>query len=321
MDDLQNLDTPTDAAGRLLMSAAYDTAAFDNTADGGVPSEERLRRVRQLATRQRARRRRVRTLVPAGAVAAMGGAAALIVTTLTVASAPSAFAAVTAAAAKTSAESFRVTSTQTEVTSPNYPQWDNPPFRFTGVFDPGRGLGKETIGAYGTQILFVGEHRYYELAVGSKVAPGRRWVEFPFREPAPGAYPFTGLGNLGNLASPSAEPVDPGALLGSLKSAGSVQAEGPASGPGWTGTRYAFTLRPVKGGIVGQTVSGTVYVDNQGRVRRLVTTDTWSMWFSNGVKGTTTDTSDVTFGGFGVRVSVTAPPASQVYVPPPPPRR
>lgn len=32
-----------------------------------------------------------------------------------------------------------------------------------------------------------------------------------------------------------------------------------------------------------------------------------------GSKATATDTYDVTFGNFGVRVSVTAPPASQVY--------
>jgi hypothetical protein len=89
-----------------------------------------------LDRRQRSRRWRLRVLVPAGSVAALGGAAALVVTlTATVADAPSALAAVTAAA-KTSAQSFRVTSSRTEVTSPN--QWDNPPFRFTGVFDPRR---------------------------------------------------------------------------------------------------------------------------------------------------------------------------------------
>ena len=56
-------------------------------------------------------------------------------------------------------------------------------------------------------------------------------------------------------------------------------------------------------------MSGTVYVDNQGRVRRMVTNDIWPL----STKGTATDTFDVTFGDFGVRVSVTEPPASQVY--------
>jgi hypothetical protein len=55
-------------------------------------------------------------------------------------------------------------------------------------------------------------------------------------------------------------------------------------------------------------VSGTVYVDNQGRVRRMVTNDTWLA-----SKVTVTDTYDVTFGNFGVAVSVIPPPASRVY--------
>jgi hypothetical protein len=313
MEDLQDLDAATEAEGRRLLAAAFETLPADGALAGdGLARAELLRRVRRRTSRQR----RVRTLVPAGAVAALGGAAALAVTlTATVASAPSALAAVTAAAAKTSAESFRFTSSETEVTSPATPQYNNPPFRFTGVFDPRHGLGEESIAQDRILILFVGGHTYSSLPPGEEFAPGKHWEEFPVEPPRPGVGPLTGIGN------PSGEPTDPDTLLGSLKSAGSVQAEGPASGPGWTGTKYAFTLRPVKGATVSQTVRGTVYVDNQGRVRRLVTTDTWPMWFSNGAKGTTTATSDVTFGGFGVRVSVTAPPASQVYVVPLHPRR
>jgi hypothetical protein len=98
-----------------------------------------------------------------------------------------------------------------------------------------------------------------------------------------------------------------------LKSAASVQAGGPASGPGWTGTKYVYTER-LKDAVTGETVSGTVYVDNQGRVRRMVTNDTYPSGFTDGkATATATDTFDVTFGDFGVRVSVTAPPASQVY--------
>ena len=85
-----------------------------------------------------------------------------------------------------------------------------------------------------------------------------------------------------------------------------MQAAGPASGPGWTGTKYAFTER-LKYAVTGETMSGTVYVDNQGHVRRMVTNDTI------GTKDAITTTFDVTFGDFGVRVSVAAPPASQVY--------
>jgi hypothetical protein len=103
-------------------------------------------------------------------------------------------------------------------------------------------------------------------------------------------------------------PYNPGTFLAQLEKAGTVIDEGPASGPGWTGTKYAFAIRDGKNGPV--TVSGTVYVDQQGLVRHLVITTTllpvpgepWTRF-----------TDDVTFGDFGVSVSVAAPPASQVY--------
>src|SRR5579859_1263655 len=62
----------------------------------------------------------------------------------------------------------------------------------------------------------------------------------------------------------SQEAVDPGALLALLKSAGTVTGEGPATGPGWTGTKYGFTV-PASGGV--SSATGTVYVDSQGEVR------------------------------------------------------
>jgi Sigma-70 region 2 len=73
--------------------------------------------------------------------------------------------------------------------------------------------------------------------------------------------------------------VDPGTFLAQLEKAGTVTDEGPASGPGWTGTKYAFAVRAGKNGPVA--VSGTV---------------------------------DVTFSHFGESVQTpAAPPASQVY--------
>ena len=45
----------------------------------------------------------------------------------------------------------------------------------------------------------------------------------------------------------------------------------------------------------------------------MATVYTYTHSFPNGAKVTITATWDVTFGEFGVRVSVTAPPASQVY--------
>lgn len=254
--------------------------------------------------------RRVRTLVPAGAVAALGGAVALgVALTTTVADAPSAVAAVTAAAAKTSADSFSVTATQTQTQVISSASGHGKPvtMRITGVFDPKRGLGEEIVTG-GSQIRFVGGHMYARLRAGSPLGHGKSWVEAQLPPPP---LSGTAAGPLGEGFNGN-EPIDPSALLGLLKSAGSVQAEGPASGPGWTGTKYAFAVPELKGSIV--TESGTVYVDNQGRVRRLMTTDRHRVVTFSSTRTTLDFTimSDVTFGGFGVRVSVTAPPPRQV---------
>jgi hypothetical protein len=306
MEDLQDLDAFTEAEGRQLLAAAFETVpagtvlAGNGLAGNGLADVELLRRVRW----QTSRRRRVRTLVPAGAVAALGGAVALGVTlTASVAGAPSALAAVTAAAAKTSADSFSVTEriSQSGYDKPGPPQ-------ITGVFDHRHGLGEEIVNGR-TQVRFVGGHMY--MQIGSKLEPGKSWMEGQLPPPlslATGGQPFTGAPGIAEGFNGS-EPIDPGALLGLLKSAGSVQAEGPASGPGWTGTKYAFALpRPKFTHGKFSPEGGTVYVDSQGRVRRLVTTIDHQPPVGNAIA-----TYDVTFGGFGVRVSVTAPPASQVY--------
>jgi hypothetical protein len=80
----------------------------------------------------------------------------------------------------------------------------------------------------------------------------------------------------------------------------------PASGPGWTGSKYAFTAHP---GFL-DTVAGTVYVDQRGRVRRLATITT--LRIAGLSTPSRTETEDLTFGDFGDPVRVTAPPASQV---------
>jgi hypothetical protein len=99
------------------------------------------------------------------------------------------------------------------------------------------------------------------------------------------------------------QPVTPAELSGVLRSAGTVRETGPASGPDWTGTRYAFTAR-FPGAR--ESVSGTVDIDQHGRVRRLMTITT------QGMHGGVTTDRDLTFGNFGAPVQVTVPPASQV---------
>jgi len=277
MDNVHMLDGCDEAEGQRLLTVALETAPV-----GDTPTGELLRQVR----RHDKARRRVRTLVPAGAVAALGGAAAVAVTlTATVAAAPSAFAAVTAAAAKTSAESFHVTVQQSTVVGS--PSGARSSVRMVGDFDPSRGLGAETASRGPvSQVRDLGKHVYARVAKTDPLGHGKPWVESL---------------NIGL-------PYNPGTFLAQLEKAGTVIDEGPASGPGWTGTKYAFAIRDGKNGPV--TVSGTVYVDQQGLVRHLVMTTTllpvpgepWTRF-----------TDDVTFGDFGVSVSVAAPPASQVY--------
>jgi hypothetical protein len=273
------------------------------------PGIDLLRGVREhrAPTRRRHARYRMRALVSAGAVAAVGGGALLATSlTATVAVAPSAFAAVSAAAAKTSAQTFQVT--MYIVTNP-------PPVpgsgraqaaRVTGEFDQSRGVGEETVsGLWKFQVRYVGQNTYLDTYPGSKQVifsanqASKPWAEFP-PEPALTGNALDVAGN-----SPGGTPADPITLLGLLKSAGTVTDEGPASGSGWTGTRYAFTVTVDK-----LTTVGHLDVDGQGRVRRLVA----DLTAGSGTMKWVMATEDVTFTDFGVPVLVSAPPANQVYL-------
>jgi hypothetical protein len=86
---------------------------------------------------------------------------------------------------------------------------------------------------------------------------------------------------------------------------------GPASGPGWTGSEYAFTVSTTLPGPLhsGVSVSGTVGVDQQGRVRQFDAVES--------IAGIEVKVA-ITFGEFGLPVSVSAPPASQTFTLPTP---
>ena len=176
MDNVQELDGCDEAEGQRLLTVAFETAPV-----GEAPAGELLRQVRR-----RDKTRRVRTLVPAGAVAAVGGAAAVAVTlTATVAAAPSAFAAVTAAAAKTSAESFHVTVRQTVV---GRSAGGLSSGQVAGDFDPSRGVGDETASSGAGQRGPLPGQRV--LRAGFQVGPARAWQAMGGeREPRPGVRP------------------------------------------------------------------------------------------------------------------------------------
>jgi hypothetical protein len=292
LDSCKGMDM---SEGRHNGPASSLARSDDGPATGvlcGVPA--------QCAAAQRRGRRRVRVLVAAGAIVSV--AVAGVTATLAAASrAPSALATVTSAVVKTSAVSYNF-SLDTTV---QFAGRDIHSDVVTGASDPGRELGAELLTARGLQvhpagveIRFIGRYVYTWVSPGSGLETiGKPWNKAPAPPPGSDALPP------GEVYGFSTEqPVSPSELLGVLRSAATVRDEGPTSGPGWAGTRYAFTVR------LGarESVSGTVYVDQQGRVRRLVTIT------RQGVRLRLTTDRDITFGDFGTSVRATPPPASQV---------
>ena len=274
--------------------------------DEPSPGPGRSSRVRnQGAPRQRRPgRRRMRVLVAAGVVAAVaaGGAAALLASSASNASptgkAPSALTAVTAAVAKTSAESYHFSLDLTVHFGGIQSRSDV----VVGGWDPSHDLGSERLtarergtAAVQAEVRFIGKYVYTWASSGTGL--GKPWNKAPAPAPAADVLP---TGDLYGFSSE--QPVSPAELLGALRSAATVRDQGSASGPGWTGTSYAFTARL----SARELLSGTVYIDQQGRVRRLVTTT------RQGIKLRLTTDRDLTFSDFGVPVPVAAPPASQV---------
>jgi len=255
-------------------------------------------------------RRRMWALAAAGAVAA-----AALATGITFAlhaasaapsppAAPSPLAALTSALARTSAGSYTFSLDTTVHFGARTLNSDV----VSGAFDPSRDRGTEllTVRSAGraerAQVRFIGAYLYTWASPGSGF--GKPWDQSPLKAAAAGGMPPGDL-----YAFVSDQPVRPTALTVVLRAPhATARAAGPVSGPGWTGTRYTFTA-PLYGGR--ETVSGTAYVDQQGRVRRL-TTITIERAARAAEKTLLTTDRDIAFGAFGAPVPVTAPPASQV---------
>lgn len=247
-------------------------------------------------TADRPRHWHLRKKILAAAVAA--AAAAGVTTALLTASAghpPAASATVASALASTSADSYSFTLDSTVNFSGREIRSDV----VSGAYDPRHRLGTELL-ATGTsqgapvriQVRFTSGYVYTQVAPGSGF--GKPWDKFPVSS-ARAAYSVYGF--------VTDQPVSPAELSRVLRSAGTVREVGSASGPGWTGTRYAFTARFPAAYV---SVSGTVDIDQQGRVRHLATITT------SGTRGKLTTDRDLTFGNFGALVPVTTPPANQV---------
>jgi hypothetical protein len=278
---------------RLLTLAAEDVP----------PDIDLLRGVRAL---RRARRVRARLMLAATTAVALAVVLVVVLVgttaiTLSVSRAPSARAAVIAGADRTAARSYHVSETFTFAVTP--PDTFSPSrVTMTGMFDPARGVGEES-GPDAMSIRWIGGYVYLRSSYD-----GKPWVRF--RRSAVRVSPGPPRFSLGQVVVGLDGPQG---LLTALKSASRVRAVGPASGPGWTGTRYAFTATSTKFGFQAVfRIGGTVDIDRQGRVRRLDATEVLS--YPGHAQAEFRTGIDLAFSDFGAPVSVAPPPASETYI-------
>jgi hypothetical protein len=287
---------------RCLLGTALETVPADPaTAGDGL-----LRAVRC----RYARRRRSRAFLSAGAAAAAAGTAAAVLLSVTVAAAPPALAAVSGALSRAAAGSFRMNLFVTEHDTVPGLGPIQPPLRMTGELDLKRNLGEETL-SYGWRTLIVGGWTYTQLPPAqAKIdgTGGKLWTEELLGDDT--APPYRSAGAQLAWDFNSDRPFNPQALLALLRSGARVLDEGPVSGPGWTGTRYAFTVSHPEGtrGLV-DSITCTVDVDGHGHIRGFAQE---TVFATSKPAGEMIYTADFTFSDFGIRFSVTPPPASQI---------
>lgn len=296
-----------EAARRLLAMAASDVP----------PGIDLLGGVR---VRQRSRARRTRVAMSAGTAGVLAAAAAI---TSSVLQAPSAVAQVTQAAARTSAQSYHVTSRVTTIQT-SVPGGTRPSVVIRGAFDPSRRIGE--VSGSTIQARYLGRYVYlrmppayrraYRLLHRSTIPHGKTWVRFTASAQSTDAsgLGIYMLGRSGQALSQS----DPQDLLALLKAASQVHEIGPVTGLGWTGDRYAFTATRRLGASplhLVLTIRGTVDVDQHGRVRLLAAVE--SVRANSAAHGRTGSAVKIvmTFGDFGAHVSVSSPPPSKTFIP------
>jgi hypothetical protein len=279
---------PEDAVRALLEAASGD----------GPPTTDLLRQVRR-------RTRRRRALVPSLATLGTLGVVAAVAATATVTTPPAQASArelVAAAVSRTARDGYRVRVTGRKSGEPVTGITE-------GVFDPARRTGRMVAVApdKGHVIILVRDRVYVQIPahlVGRQpgVPKNARWI-------------LRGRDNVNELDVPRLAEFgrvalqDPQQALDWVRRAGDVREQGPASGKGWAGVRYAFRLAEGR-----WLVTGTVDVDRDGRVRRLELTSrvTDRAWAAAHGLGATAH-SVLEFWDFGIRVRVSPPPANQVF--------
>jgi hypothetical protein len=333
-----DLDAGAEAEARRLLAAAFETAPVRPGLAAGLAASPGPRQTASpagdvvgLVRGRAARARRRRVLVPAGALAlaaAVAGGITAGVLTDRGQEAPTALQAITAALVKTSSQSFTFTDTAAGRNG-SRPLSAGP--TETGAFDPvtrtGWVMDYPAGGGY-QRTLWVGGFRYVylspQLASPSEYPDGKPWTKYTQPPPLSANSPGLIISITSSFFNPN-EMDGPTYLLALLRSATAVREDGPASGPGWTGTGYDFTTKVTVASGARESIDGTVSVDASGRIRRLHLViqshdpGSKAAVTPNGLKvpavppSTGEAISTLTFGGFGTPVSVTPPPASEVY--------
>jgi hypothetical protein len=246
------------------------------------------------AARQRDRARRTRTGAVLSAGIAVAAALVTALTLTTAGSAPSARAAVSSALTRTLTQSYHLTEQYSIYHISNGRVTHGPRYTCTSVADPVRHLEATSCpgGVEASVTRTVGRYRYGYIAVPMH---GKHWVRIPVACPGQAA-PANGF----TTATPQQ-------MLAEIKKAAKVTVAGPVSGPGWTGTQYAFS-KTTPAAKNKQKLRGTVNVDKQGRARALVLTIALT-----GARQVSGETQFLTFSDFGTPVTVIPPPADQTF--------
>jgi hypothetical protein len=309
-------DTETEA--RHLLAAATEDMPPEIDLLGGFAAARR---------RVRSRRTRRGAVLSAGIAAA---AAAVTAVTLTVGSAPPALAAVTSALSSTLAQSYHLSEqdgyyfiVNGQIRSPHHDTC-------TTEADPVRQL-LATSCPSGIVSREVGGYTYTYIPGPVAGHPGKHWMRSPVassaNQPAfvymyaysPGSgghvlrIPAASIAKMPTEGIGGFIDATPQQMLAQIKQATTVTVIGPASGPGWTGTRYAFSATVYPGTKI--ELSGTVTVDRQGRARALTLTmrSTGAPEIFPHALAALVTTNALTFSDFGAPVTVTPPPADQTY--------
>jgi hypothetical protein len=274
------MDDSETEARRLLAAATTDMPPGIDLLEGFA------------AARQRDRARRTRRITVLSAGIAVAAALVTALTLTTAGSAPSARAAVSSALTRTLTQSYHLTEQGGSYYISNGRVTHGPHYTCTSVADPVRHL-EATSCPTGAMIRTVGRYRYDYYA--DVPVHGKHWARTPVTCPGQAA-PIGGF----TTATPQQ-------MLAEIKKAAKVTVAGPVSGPGWTGTRYAFS-KTTPAAKKKLTLRGTVDVDKQGQARALVLTIRLT-----GATQVTGETRFLTFSDFGAPVTVIPPPADQTF--------